>query len=69
MTLLVVYLFAYFLIYNLFSNMREIRVQPLGQEDTLAKGVATHFPILSYRIPWTEEPEGIPSMGLAKNQT
>ena len=45
MTLLVMYLFAYFLIYILFSNMWETRVRPLGQEDTLAKRVATHFPI------------------------
>ena len=34
----------------------EIRVQSLGQEDPLEKGMATHSSILAWRIPWTEEP-------------
>ena len=37
-------------------GMREARVQPLGQEDPLEKGIATHSTILAQRIPWTEEP-------------
>ena len=43
--------------------MRETRVQPLGQEDTLAKEMATHSSILVWRIPWTEEPGRLQSMG------
>ena len=42
----------------------ETQVRSLGQEDLLVKGVATHSSILAWRIPWTEEPGGLPSMGL-----
>ena len=35
--------------------MWETQVQSLGQEDPLEKGMANHFSILSWRIPWTEE--------------
>ena len=35
----------------------------MGQEDLLEKGMATHSSILAWRIPWTEEPGGLPSMG------
>ena len=35
--------------------MQEIRIQSLAQEDPLEKGMATHFRILAWRIPWTEE--------------
>ena len=38
-------------------------VQSLGQEDPLEEGTATHFSILAWRIPWTEEPGGLRSMG------
>ena len=34
--------------------MWETQVQSLGQEDLLEKGMATHFNILAWRIPWTE---------------
>ena len=44
--------------------MQEARVQPLGQEDALEKGMATHFSILAWRIPWTEEPGGLQSIEL-----
>ena len=44
--------------------MQETQIQPLGWEDTLEKGMATHSSILAWRIPWTEEPGGIQSMGL-----
>ena len=43
--------------------MKETWVQSLGQEDPLEKGMATHFSILAWRIPWTEEPGGLQSMG------
>ena len=36
------------------------RVQSLGGEDSLEKGMATHSSILAWRIPWTEEPGGLP---------
>ena len=38
-------------------------VWSLGQEDPLEKGMATHYSILDWRIPWTEEPGGIQSVG------
>ena len=41
----------------------DTRVQSLGQEDPPEKGIATHSRILAWRIPWTEEPGGLPSMG------
>jgi len=43
--------------------MQETRVQFLGQEDPLEKGMATHSSILAWRIPWTEEPSRLQSMG------
>ena len=43
--------------------MLETWVQFLGQEDPLEKEVATHFSILAWKIPWTEEPGGLQSMG------
>ena len=48
--------------------MEEIRVQSLGWEDPLKKGMATHTSILAWRFPGTEEPGG-PVYGFAKNQT
>ena len=39
--------------------MQETRVQSLGWEDPLEKGMATHSRILAWRIPWTEEPGGL----------
>ena len=36
--------------------MQETQVQSLGQEDPLEKGMAIHFSILAWRIPWTEKP-------------
>ena len=46
--------------------MQETQVWSLGQEDPLEKGIATHSSILSWRIPWTEEPGGLQSMGLQR---
>ena len=42
--------------------MQETRVQSLGQEDPLEKGMAIHSSILAWRIPWTEEPGELQSM-------
>ena len=38
-------------------------VRSLGQEDPLEEGMATHSSILAWRIPWTEGPGGLQSMG------
>ena len=45
------------------AAMQESQVQSLGQEDPLEKGMATHSSILAWRIPWTQEPGGLQSMG------
>ena len=46
--------------------IQETRVQFLGQEDPLEKGMAAHSSILAWRIPWIEEPGGVQSMGLQR---
>ena len=46
--------------------MQETWVQSLGWEDPLEKGKATHSSILAWRIPWTEEPGRLQSMGLQR---
>ena len=43
--------------------MQETQVRFPGQEDPLEKGMATHCSILAWRIPYTEEPGGLQSMG------
>ena len=45
-----------------------MQLRPLGQGDPLEEGMATHSSVLAWRIPWTEEPGGLQSMG-AKSQT
>ena len=47
--------------------MQEIRVQFLGQEDTLEKEMAMHSSILAWKIPWTEEPGRLQSMWLQES--
>ena len=47
-------------------SMWETQVQPLGKEDLLEKRMATHSSILALRIPWTEKPDGLQSMGLQR---
>ena len=42
---------------------QETRVQSLGGEDPLEEGMASHFSILAWEIPWTEEPGRLQSMG------
>ena len=46
--------------------MRETWVRSLGWEDPLEEGVATHSSILARRIPWTEDPDRLQSMGLQR---
>ena len=43
--------------------MQETRVQALGWENPLEKEMATHTSILSWEIPWTEEPGGLQTVG------
>ena len=43
--------------------MQATQVQCLGQEDALEKGMATHSSILTWKIPWTEEPGELQFMG------
>ena len=49
--------------------MQETQVQFLGQEDPLEKEMATHSSILAWRIPCTEEPGRLQSMGLQESDT
>ena len=46
--------------------LQETWVQSLGREDPLEKKMATHSSILAWKIPWTEEPGGLQSMGLQR---
>ena len=43
--------------------MWETQVRPLGGKDPLEKGLETHSSILAWKIPWTEEPGGLWSIG------
>ena len=49
--------------------MWETQVRSLVGEDPLEKRMATHSSILVWRIPWTEEPGGLPSMGHKESDT
>ena len=46
--------------------MQEMHVKSLNQEEPLEEEMATHSNILAWKIPWTEEPGGLQSMGLQK---
>ena len=48
---------------------QESWVRSLDQEDALEKGIATHSSILAWRIPWTEEPGGLQSIGSQRDMT
>ena len=48
--------------------MQETQVLSLIWEDPLEKGLATHFSILAWRIPWTEEPGELQSMGSQRDR-
>ena len=45
------------------KEMQKMKIQSLGQEDPLEEGMATHSSVLAWRIPWTEEPGEVQSMG------
>ena len=49
--------------------MQEMQIQTLGWEDSLEKEMATHSSILTWEIPWAEEPGRLESMGLQKSWT
>ena len=49
--------------------MWETWVRSLGREDSLEKEMATHSNVLAWRIPWTEEPGGLQSMGSQESDT
>ena len=51
------------------AQMYQMWVRSLGREDPLEEEMATHSGILAWETPWTEEPGGLQSMGVAKNQT
>ena len=51
------------------QETQETRVQSLGWKDPLEKRMATHCSILVWEIPWTEEPDGLQSMGLEELDT
>ena len=46
--------------------MRETGIQSLGQEDPLEKEMATHSSTLAWKVPWTEEPGRLQSIGLQR---
>ena len=48
---------------------QEMWVQSLGREDPLEEGMATHSSLLAWRVPWTEEPGGLQSMGHKESDT
>ena len=49
--------------------VQETRGQVLGQEDLLEKEMVTHSSVLAWRIPWTEQPGGLQSIGSQKSDT
>ena len=49
--------------YLVAQMVQETQVQSLGQQGPLEKGKATHSSILTWRIPWTEKPGGLQSIG------
>ena len=51
------------------AAMQETQVRFLGWEDPLEKKMATHSSILAWRIPWTQEPGGLQSMGSQELET
>ena len=53
-------------IVKILPAMRETQVPSLSREDPLEEGMTTHSGILAWRIPWTEEPGGLQSVGSQK---
>ena len=61
--------FLLFLVAETVKNtptMQETQIRSLGWEDPLEEGMTTHSSIHAWRIPWTEEPGGLQSMGLQR---
>ena len=54
---------------NLPANAGDKRVRSRGGEDPLEKEMATHFGILAWKIPWTEEPDGQQFIGSQRDKT
>ena len=48
------------------QETQEMQVQSLGQEDPLEEGIATHSSILAWKIPWTEESDGLQTIVLQR---
>ena len=48
------------------QEAQETQVLSLGREDSLEEEMATPSSILAWKIPWAEEPDGLPSMGLKR---
>ena len=48
------------------ARYQETQVRSLHEEDPLEKEMATHSSILAWKIPWTEKPGGLQSMGLQR---
>ena len=66
---LVIYIYGASLVAQMVKNpptMQETRVRSLDQEESLEKGLATHSSVLAWKIPRTEEPGGLQSMGSQK---
>ena len=53
---------------NTLPAMQEMLVLSLGQEDPVEEEMATHSSILTWKIPWTEEPCRLQSMGLQRTE-
>ena len=51
---------------NIFDIFNYIKIHCLGWEDPLEEGMATHSSVLAWRIPWTEKPGRLPSIGLQR---
>ena len=49
------------------QETQEIRAQSLGRDDLLEEEMETHSSILAWKIPWTEEPGGLQSLGLQES--
>ena len=64
-----VYIYRAFLVAQTVNNLPAIQetwVQTLGWEDSVEKGMTTQCSILAWKMPWTEEPDGLLSMGLQR---
>ena len=51
------------------QEMQKVQAWSVAKEDPLQEGMATHTSILAWKIPWTEEPGGLQSIGWAESDT